>query len=543
MATNNSLTEAMQASADATTASGAQKNVLERVLKDMGLLTQSSIGSIDAAAAGTNVVEGQLLEGQQRAQDDARTYANSLGALGTNPEALLVRLGVDLNTHLEASKVARDTIVAKQSLNPFNDPVGWFTGQMTIEADQSRYDVAQGAVAGISKDITTVTQTVDAFGRTQAALALKVTDASRAAAAEVNLQLATKLKNEATAGLLKSEVEVTNAIQNATAEQAQQAQARHGMLVNQEQLEMQRAQFAMAKQSHAASMKDRAAAAKDKTSKDAINADQLAIYNAGAKVTGNQTESNWELVLARAASSQTAKDRISAIFDSGFNTIASGQTKLSATPGGAAYMVTKGVLPVATAPGFAPMDKLLKEKWVAALTLNKGNEANTVVAVNASLKIDAETYAKNATATGSFYAAPAFESILATEAVKNSALVRKVPAITGLKTADPDAIWKLAYEAARAGVITLDQASFGVKTIFSKAVEINNAERKFTQIGIPGQVSFNTPIDYVGAGGKPINLLDQNAIIHSFVRRRAYGQSLTNADAMKLPFSYKQVQD
>jgi len=535
MVDQNTLLEAMQTSAGASNAAKNQENVLTSVLQQLGLLQQDTAGAIDKSVEATNVVEGTALQGQQQAQDDARRYAATVGALGTNPEALLVRLGVDLNAQLEASKSARDNLVAKQGINLIDNPLGWLHAQMTIEADQSALNNSQSAVAGISKDIATATQAVDAFGRTQTALAVKVTDASRVATANARIAEAETVKATALRNHLKDELAIAGTIQNASAAQAQEAQRRLGMLVTQDQLALERQRFEMSKQQFNWEKESKSLALKDKKSQDEVKQMLLAQYNVGAKVTGNPEETNFDLVLARSQLGGTDATRISAIMEAGGNTLAVGSTRVAATPAGAANMIAKRVYGKANDADFAPMKKYLDEQWSLALLANGGKEDKAAISMNASVDDATKRFTKNATATGSFYAPPPIETILGTEAVKQSALYKKVLSAAGkdLKTADPEPIVKLAYEGFKAGVLSIDEAVSGIQTVYAQAAAINNATKKFAAIGIPGQSSFTTNVDVPGMNRAPINLMNYTEIMHSFATKRVHDEA-TGAGMSKL---------
>ena len=518
MVDQNILLDALQTSAGATNSAKKQEDTLTRVLQQMGLLQQESVGSTDRATAAINTVEGTALSGQQRAQDDARTYAASVGALGTSPEALLVRLGVDLNSQLEASKSARDNLVAKQSINLMDNPLGWLHAQMTVEADQANYNIAQQAAAGISKDIATATQAVDSFGRTQAALAVKVTDASRVAAADARIAEAEGAKANALRGHLKDEVAIAGAIQNASASQAQEAQRRLGMIVNQEQLALERERFEMSKQQFAWERKSKQLALKSKTDAETTKQQLLAQYNVGAEVLGLPSETNFDLLMARVELGGTDKTRISAAMEAGGNTLAAGSSRTAASPAGAAAMMAKGVYPRSNDAGFAPMKKYLAETWREKVALGGGKEEVVIANVNAQVKADAEKFNKNATASGSFYAPPPLEVLTATKSVQATPLYKKVLATAGkdLKTADPEPIVKLAYAAASEGVITFEQAATGLTELYGQAVVINNHTNRYAQIGIPSQQNFTVLKD-----GKSVNLTDYSATLRALAIMKA----------------------
>jgi hypothetical protein len=534
MVDQNILLDALQTSAGATNSAKKQENTLTRVLQQMGLLQQESVGSTDRATAAINTVEGTALSGQQRAQDDARTYADSVGALGTSPEALLVRLGVDLNAQLEASKSARDNLVAKQSINLMDNPLGWLHAQMTVEADQANYNIAQQAAAGISKDIATATQAVDSFGRTQAALAVKVTDASRVAAADARIAEAEGAKANALRGHLKDEVAIAGAIQNATASQAQEAQRRLGMIVNQEQLALERERFEMSKQQFAWERESKQLALKSKTDAETTKQQLLAQYNVGAEVLGLPSETNFDLLMARVELGGTDKTRISAAMEAGGNTLAAGSSRTAASPAGAAAMMAKGVYPRSNDAGFAPMKKYLAETWREKVALGGGKEEVVIANVNAQVKADAEKFNKNATASGSFYAPPPLEVLTATKSVQATHLYKKVLATAGkdLKTADPEPIVKLAYAAASEGVITFEQAATGLTELYGQAVVINNHTNRYAQIGIPSQQNFTVLKD-----GKSVNLTDYSATLRALAIMKAQEMNaFTKAGMLNHPF-------
>ena len=525
MPSQNMILDALQASGNSQNVAATQQNRFTQILQEMGVLTGATTSAIEKGTTATNVVEQQTLKGAQDAQDATQATARRAGVDNSNPEDILATLGEELRVNIERSKAARANIDAKSTMNPFDNPVGWLHGQLTIKADQNRYEVASKSAAGISKDIAQVTSAVDEMGRTRAALAIKITDASRAAAADVRIAEGEAAKAAAQRGYLKDEMTVAGAIQNASAAQAQEVQRQLQIVVSEEQRAMEAEKFKMYKEQYNWELQSKKLNAVAKQEGENIKGQLLAQYNLGAQVLGQPLATNWDFVKAKAELGGTDAGRISAAMEAGGNSIAAGgRAVVSATPGGAASMIARNLYTRGNDAGFEPMKKYLKDTLNAKVALG-GKEEQILANTNAQIKLDAELYAKDAVATGSFYAPPPLQSILDTKSVRATALYQKVLATSGkdLTTAAPTPVIKLAYAAAKAGTITYEQAAAGIAEMYGQAVNINNSEKRFSQIGIAPQKGFNVSPDIPGLNVKA-DLTNYTSNLHLLATMKAREQ-------------------
>lgn len=533
MPSQNMILDALQASGNSQNLAATQQSRFTQILQEMGILGGTTASATDKGVAATNVVEQQTLKGAQDAQDATQATARRTGVDNTNPEDILATLGEELRVNIEKSKAARANIDAKQSMNPFDNPVGWLHGQLTVEADQANYNNARQSAAGISKDIAQVTTAVDEMGRTRAALATKITDASRVAAANVRIAEGEAAKATAQRGYLKDELAVSGAIQNASAAQAQEVQRQLGIVVDQERFALDKERMAMAREQFNWERENKSIALKGKQDAETVKGQLLAQYNLGAQVLGQPPATNWDFVRAKAELGGTDASRISAAMEAGGNSIAAGgRAVVSATPGGAASMIVRNLYTRGNDAGFEPMKKYLKDTLNSKVALG-GKEEQILANTNAQIKTDAEFYAKEVVATGSFYAPPPLQLILDTKSVRATALYQKVLATSGkdLTTAAPTPIVKLAYAAAKAGTITYEQAASGLAEVYGQAVNINNSEKRFAQIGIAQQRGFNTSPDIPGLNVKA-NLASYTSNLHLLATMRAREQIAFTQSAM-----------
>lgn len=533
MPSQNMILDALQASGNSQNLAATQQNRFTQILQEMGVLGGTTTAAIEKGTAATNVVEQQTLKGAQDAQDAIQATSRRAGVDNTNPEDILATLGEELRINIEKSKAARANIEAKSTMNPFDNPVGWLHGQLTIKADQNRYEVASKSAASISKDIKQVTSAVDEMGRTRAALAIKITDASRAAAADVRIAEGEAAKATAQRGYLKDEMAVAGAIQNASAAQAQEVQRQLQIVVSEEQRALEAEKFKMYKEQYNWELQSKKLNAVAKQDAETIKGQLLAQYNLGAQVLGQPLATNWDFVKAKAELGGTDGARISAAMEAGGNSLAAGgRAVVSATPGGAASMIARGLYTRGNDAGFEPMKKYLKDTLNSKVALG-GKEEQILANINAQIKTDAEFYAKDAVATGSFYAPPPLQSILDTKSVRATALYQKVLATAGkdLTTAAPTPIVKLAYAAAKAGTITYEQAASGIAEMYGQAVNINNSEKRFSQIGIAKQEGFNVSPDIPGLNVKA-NLANYTSNLHLLATMRSREQIAFTQSAM-----------
>ena len=515
------LLDSLNASAQAGNAAGAERTQLSNILQQMGVLNTGNAAAVDAKTAGTNVVEGQMLSGAQAAQDATRTFARAAGSDITSPEQILVGLGEELRANLQTAKQAQASIQAKESARIIDDPLGWLKGQLTIKQDYQAYNQAAEKANLASQSISSLTRATDEVGRTQDGLAVKITDASRAAAAEVRIAEGTAAKMAAERGHLKDEMVISSAIQNTAAAQAQEAQRQLGMVMTQAQFQLEQERMAMTREQYSWERAQKTLANKKATDAEATKQQLLRQYNIGANALGLPGENNFDLLMARAELGGTDKVRISAAMEAGGNSLAAGSTRVSASPAGATSMLLKGVYPQGNDPAFSSMKKYLKDTWDNTPAAD-GKEATKVANMNAQVKADVERYSKNAVATGSFYAPPPLANIVATRSVQASPLYQKVLATAGkdLTTAAPTPIVKLAFAAVESGTLTLDQAARGLNEFFGQAVNINNTTKRFAQIGVPAQIGFNVKPDIYGTDIKA-DLTDYSSTLRLFATMKS----------------------
>ena len=493
----NLLLDALNASAGAGNAAITQGDALNKILTDMGILNRNNSQAIDAKTTALNTVEGQALAGAQAAQDATRKFAAAAGSDITSPEQILIQLGNEMRANILESQNIQATIQAKESARIIDDPLSWLKGQLTLKQDYQAFNQAAEKANAASAGIAALTKATDEVGRTQEGLALKVTDASRAAAADIRIAEAQAAKIAAERGHLKDEMVIADAIQNTSAAQAVEAQRQYGLVMDAHKFDLEQQRFAWAKEQFDWEKRLKGAAAKDKKSADEVKAQMLQQYNIGARSLGLPEENNFDLLMARLELGGTDKTRISAAFEAGGNTLAAGHTRVASTPAGATAMLLKGVYPLGMDATFAPMRKYLKETWDVASRTGDGKEATATAAMNAIVKADSERYANNVVANGSFYAPPPIAAITASKSVQATPLYQKVLATAGkdLTTAAPTPIINLAYEAAKAGTITYEEAAAGLTEFYGQAKNINNLTHRYAQIGIQPQTTFKVKPD------------------------------------------------
>lgn len=493
----NLLLDALNASAQAGNASIEEGNALTKILANMGLLNTGNSQAIDDKTRSLNVVEGQALAGAQAAQDATRKFAAEAGSDITSPEQILVQLGNDLRANIQAAQQINASIQQKESARIIDDPLGWLKGQLTLPQDYQAYNQAAERANAASDGIAALTKATDEVGRTQEGLALKITDASRAAAADIRIAEASAAKIAAERGHLKDEMVIAAAIQNTRADQAREAQAQYGLVMDAHKFALEQERFNWAREQFSWEKKIKGATAKDKKSADEVKQQMLLQYNIGARSLGLPEETSFDLLMARFELGGTDKTRISAAFEAGGNTLAAGHTRVASTPAGATSMLVKGVYPLGMDTTFSDMRKYLKDTWDTAAQGGDGKEATVVATMNAIVKADTQRYTKNAVATGSFYAPPPIASITASKSVQATPLYQKVLATAGkdLTTAAPSPIISLAYEAAKSGTITYEEAAAGITEFYGQAVNINNLTKRYAQIGIQPQTTFKVKPD------------------------------------------------
>lgn len=517
------LLQALQGSAKAENTAMDQQDALSRILGEMGILNRGTIAAAGKGAEAVNTIEQTALAGEQEAQDAARLFAQNAGTLIGTPESVLVELGQKLNQYTAQAQQAAESVEEKKNRPILDNPLMWIEGQVTLPKDVDTMNSALKLADITSKRIAVLTTATDEVGATQRALAKKVTDSSRAAAADARMAQAEREKNSIQRDYLKDEITITNAIQNATAAQAQETQRQLNLVVNAQQLEMEQERFAFQKEQWNWEKQIKELNAKTKLEADSIKTELLNQYNAGAEQLGYPKATSWELLSARAELGGTAATQFSAAMEAGLATMTAGGSRVTNTPGGAALIISENAYPKADNPEFSQMKKYFKDRWDNAV-LNAGGKKDVAVAMtNEIVKQQQQEFERNAVATGSFYAPPPLESIVATKSVQSSPLYKKVLSTAGkdLTTAAPDPILKLTYEAYKKGIVTLDEAVSGINEIYGQAVAINNSRNKYSQFGIPSQETFKTRPDIIGANNVTVDLTDYNSTIRLFAIAKA----------------------
>lgn len=496
----------------------AKRNNAELAKKsgELGVLNSDSAEAITTVALNKAASEDQILKGAQQAQDASRRFAQAAGTDINDPAQILVSLGEDLRKQVLAAREAQARIQAKESTTILN-PVQFLVSQLTLKDDYKQYNHAADNANLTSDNIAALTAATDQVGQTQRGLAQKITDASRAAAAQATIAQGELDKNAAERNHIKDELAIAAAIQQGTAAQALETQKQFGFVMDSQRWEMQQAQFAQQKEEYNFNKQIKLLSLKKDLDKAAVDSELLRQYNAGAMVLGYQPQTNFELIKSRAELGGADLARISAIMEAGSNSLSIGAARVTATPAGATAMIAKNMYPRSNEPQFAGMRKYLTDNWEQQMVANGHKEANAGIALNAKVANDTAFFEKNAVATGSFYAPPPIESITATASVKKTALYQKVLATAGkdLRDASPDPIIKLAYTAAANKVISYEEAAAGIAEFYGQAVVINNLNNRYSQIGIKPQTSFRVTPSIPGANNlKGVNLTDYSSTLH-----------------------------
>jgi hypothetical protein len=281
-----------------------------------------------------------------------------------------------------------------------------------------------------------------------------------------------------------------------------------------------------------------AAAAKKTAEADTAKEQLLTQLNVGLKVLNPKAtpETNWDAAYARLQMGGADAERIAAYMESGGNSLAVGAARVSGTPAGAISMMKHGIFGAANDPGFEPMKKYLNGAVSRSLVAGV-KPAEATANVNATIAADQKVYEANVMTPGSFYAPPALGSILSSESVRATTLYKKVLSTAGkdLTTADPTAIVKLSYEAAKAGTVTYEQAAQGISELYAQAMNINNSDRKYAQVGILPQNSFNTKPDIWGQD-VPANLANYSSTLRllAIMKSREWAAKI-QAGGLNLP--------
>lgn len=517
------LLESLQGSAKAENAAMDQQDALTSILKEMGILNRTSSGAIDKEVAAVNTVEQTAMQGEQAAQDAARTFARNAGTLIGTPESVLVELGQKLNQYSAGAQSAAESLEEKKNRPILDNPLAWLEGQITMQRDADMLQSNAKLADLTSKRIAQLTTATDEVGATQRALAQKITDGSRAAAADARIAQAEQEKATALRNHLKDEVAVVGAIQNSTAAQATEIQRRYNMVANAEQLDMERERFAFQKEQWNWEKQIKELNAKTKLEADSIKQKLLEQYNIGASQLGYPAAESWELLSARAELGGTAATQFSAAMESGLASMTAGGSRITNSAGGAAMLIGEKAYPRANDPAFARMSKYFKDRWDNAILGAGGKKDVAVGLANEVIKKDVEQFSRNMTATGSFYAPPPIASITATKSVQTSPLYRKVLSTAGkdLTTAAPSPILGITYEAYKKGIISLDEAISGLNEFYGQAVTINNVNNRYTQLGIPKQEGFKTKPDVLGVDNVTVDLTDYSSTARLFAIVRA----------------------
>lgn len=527
------LLQVLQGTAGAQNAITDENKVINTVLESMRSGAASSKEAIGTKTAATDVVEQTALAAEQQAVEAANVFARAAGTKIGTPEDVLVQLGNQLRAHIESANMTQDSIHAKESAKIIDNPLTWLYGQVTLPQDYQAYNQSVEKANVASRGISTLTTATDEVLSTQRGLMQKTTDASRAAVSEARKAQAQLEIDVLERAHGKDELMAAAAIQqNASATAALKLQE-FGIVKDAASFDMEQQKFAMYKEQFDWEKQTKALNLKTKQEADSVKQRMLNQYNIGARILGYPEETSWEYIEKQMSLGGQGATRISAAMESGGNTLATGGKSniVTSSPGGAAYMFSKKAAPRLEADAaFAPMKKYFKDRWDNAYLGAGGNEAKAVALANEKIKKDAEEFTNNAVATGSFYAPPTLQSIYSLPSVQNTALYKKVLSTAGkdLTTAAPSPILTLAYEAAKSGTITWEEAVSGINEMYGQVININNVTKKFSSVGIPSQTSFKTKPDLLGVDNVTADLNNYSSVMRLFTIARARDQVSAN---------------
>lgn len=505
---SNSLSSLLESAGEQFANLGAAKNALIGNYEQL-MSKQDDIMAINRATAeDVKLVALTKNAGELAAEANTQRIARILGTSMDASSNLTVEYGQEMRRRAAEATQALDVIAAKEKVGFFDNPLEFIVNQITIGDDYAKYNAAVDQYnLALTKNEAIHRQTQIA-SVTENAIKQTMTAESAAANARSLASVALLKAKDAELDKLKYGNAAIKDIGQLDAQALDLEFKKFSAIKSDEQLAMQKAQFALSQEQSKLLMEQRADA---KADKDKVRQEQelkVKAINAGRAVQ-NLPEMN---VLELKVWEQDPKKRdiVQGWLSSGLDAMASGgrNVTIAPSPGDTALTLLQSKGSTST----PAINKLLttalnevragKTASGANILVDKKDPGAVVATINTLVKARLDAFAQDVEAGGAdnLYALPPLKAIAdQSPAVRNSPFYKMVLAPTvasgGMATLNATQMNELAAVAVRQGLVTFTQAVQTMSQIGQAGILLNNKTKDFSRVGIPPQKTANAVVN------------------------------------------------
>lgn len=509
MATPNgtlgSVLDAISANtAEASKSASTYEDIVSRQLDAQRRASELRGQGVDSSGRTPEQVQ-QELQGKMSAEQAAITLRNRAGMTGDASDIML-KLIDENNAYFEQAKQAKAEVDAKESVDFFDNPLGYIVNQLTVGDSVDKYNAVVDQYNLNANHMKEINDLVQEGATTYNATKQTVTDAVVASATKASLAMIQAESAAMEAQTYKSNADAVRTVFDMKSQEVQNTIAAYGATNQAKSLEIQQAHLKLA-QEEAARQR-----AKDGSDDDMV----VKAYVAGFKsIHGIEPPVKNAKDLKAMAMSPTLKEQISKYIDRGLQVMYQmrGEKVLGITPSDT--LDTVRTLKVPLSDGQQKVyDALHQEalrllKDPATFSGSKGLVKPPKTAAEQQNWIDTYVATKaksmlkevNPDDKSNIYSIPPMETILQANAVQQTEGYKKVfKAVvdSGIKDISTNRMVDLLSKAVAEKKITAAQAvEFGT-TYYGIGVMLNNQTYQYSTMAVPSQEAYNTRIKLPG---------------------------------------------
>lgn len=486
-----------QALATTTQEQTTQINSQITALTDESASVQIQIG-VNNALATSAKTKGELL-----AQQAIQKAKQKLGLDIDGTSDQLSGLIAESNAQYNEKQAALDRIKAKESVNWWEDPIGWVVNQFTISDDINTHNIADAKLAAAESRIDTITKQLTDQAIAQNASAATLTQASVDAVTQNQKLLATVQANQSKLSGLTANLNSIQAVLSAGREAFSTVMSVFGAQQQQEQQAISLRHVQIAEESLALSKKkERLQELSDQNLINTIKLGRQSLYGEKASFADLNDEGRAQNILAEIRSGKPISPQLLAEFRAGLTAAArNGIPSIGSSPAGAYQAFVSAPVQLSSE---AEKTKALIYRAVGSIEKDP-NFAGEKDPVKISEAINKKVTALVTTDfekvqpgdRNNVANIPSIKDLSQHSAVvKNSPFYQKVllPAQqAGISIDDPNIVIPLGIKALQKKEITYAEF-LDYSTIIAVGMETNNRLKRFADMGISAPKTYNVSI-------------------------------------------------
>jgi hypothetical protein len=519
--------------------------ILEEAQKTGGTIRQA-IDTVNSNATKVEESFRRTAEIQKQSADAAATVVDAQQqgrlALESSIQKTALQLGADLlditgrqaqlaQRYIEArsrQQQALDTVIAKQSINVFKDPIGWLGAQVTVNRDVQEFRSNEAVATLASKTIDETNRLLDSRAQAAARLQSTVTGASANAAVQLaRNQVVLQAEESNRQAILAN----SKAVQDVVSLQgsALQVLTTSFSAVNQQQ------QVSIALQNLEAAKRAESRQI-ERMKSDAAAGDYVqSMIVQGYKTLYPTQPQKWEVpnspkMLALISGKVPLDGELKTAYELGVLNSKIAPDGSSRSLGTSPIEVLKNLQ---YRPELSPDSEAVVQIYTdTAQTIIASPKYKQLVAakdveganklVNDAIK---EVFTSQAAlvkdASNPYYLPSVTQIINQTPALKDFKLSQKVlaPAATaGIDLSNPSTVFGLVVDSVRKGTMNANQAAIELSTIYRQGQRVNIASKQFTNLGIAPLEQYNVKIGTGSMLDDTVNMASPTEIIRAMMK-------------------------